>query len=313
MLIPAIAAMVWLAQQPVIRTTVPLVVAPATVTEANGRLVDGLSASDFLLLDNGKPQAIQAEVHHQPISLVVAVQTSAISAAALAKIRKAGSLIEPLIIGQRGAAAIVAYADEVRVVQEFTGNPWKLVDACRGLRAGGAGGRMIDAVAEAVRMLAGRPASARRVILLIGETRDRSSEAALQETVTAAQRENVSIYPVTYSAFLTPFTAKPADAPPAGNGGMNLFAIFREIGRLGQENAAEAFVKYTGGRRLSFLKQRGLEQAISDIGEELHSQYILSFTPAAAAGDEYHPIQVTIKGRPELRVRTRPGYWLAAE
>ena len=36
-------------------------------------------------------------------------------------------------------------------------------------------------------------------------------------------------------------------------------------------NPHEVYTKYTGGREYSFMTQRGLEQAISDIGEEIHS------------------------------------------
>ena len=43
------------------RSTVPLVVAPVTVTDAKGRNVDGLTAEDLLLYDNSVPQAVQMD------------------------------------------------------------------------------------------------------------------------------------------------------------------------------------------------------------------------------------------------------------
>ena len=93
-------------------------------------------------------------------------------------------------------------------------------------------------------------------------------------------------------------------------GNLNLFAVFAEIGRLGKTNGAEALARYTGGRELSFAKQHGLEQVVSDIGAELHSQYLLSFTPSGAVKDEFHRIEVSVKGREELKITTRPGYWI---
>jgi VWFA-related protein len=171
--------------------------------------------------------------------------------------------------------------------------------------------RMIDAVDDAVRLLSTRGQSRRRVLLIIGESRDRGSETKLTEVVTRAQQANVQAYPVTFSAYATAFSAKPGryrtDPTQAG---VNLVAIFSEIARLGKENAAEAFAKFTGGERFSFTRQRGLDDAITRIGEDLHSQYLISFTPGGAGPDEYHAIEVRVKGRPELRVRTRPGYWL---
>ncbi len=298
-------------QETTIKTTVPLVVAPATVTDRAGKYVDGLRAQDFVLYDNRVVQKIDVETVYTPIALVAAVQSSEISAAALAKIRKIGSMIEPLVVGSGGEAAVVTYADEVRTVQEFTGDPWKLVRTFRALECRGAGSRMIDAVTAGVRLLAARPADRRRVLLVVGESRDRSSETSLQDAVTLAQRENVTVYTLTWSAMLTPFTAKPGTAPPAGDGGMNLLAIFTEIARLGAQNAAEVLAGYTGGRHLSFLKQKALETAVARIGEELHSQYLLSFSPALSADEEYHRIQVRVVNRPELVVRSRPGYWMA--
>jgi hypothetical protein len=92
---------------------------------------------------------------------------------------------------------------------------------------------------------------------------------------------------------------------------VDLLGIVREIMRLGKTNAAAAFTGFSGGTHLSFLKQHGLEIAISRIGEELHAQYMLSFTAPAESTSEFHKIEVRVKGRPELTIRTRPGYWLA--
>jgi hypothetical protein len=74
----------------------------------------------------------------------------------------------------------------------------------------------------------------------------------------------------------------------------------------------ETLAQYTGGRHLSFTRLRGLENVISHVGEELHSQYLLSFTPVASEAAGYHSIDVRLKTRPDARVRTRPGYWAAA-
>jgi hypothetical protein len=56
----------------------------------------------------------------------------------------------------------------------------------------------------------------------------------------------VPIYSLTYSAFLTAFTARPGTVPPPGP--FDPIAVFREIGRMGAANAAEAFARFTGSR-----------------------------------------------------------------
>jgi VWFA-related protein len=295
-------------QEPPLSTTVRLVIAPTTVIASDGRYVDGLTEKDFLVCDNGRPQRIQADVTFVPISLVIAVQSNTLAAEALNKVQRIGPMIEPLIIGERGEAAVLSYDDQLSVFQGFTSDAGRLTAALKRIPPSGGRARMIDAAIQAVRMLAARPANRRRVLLLIGETRDRSSRSKLQDAVTLAQEENVTVYTLSYSAFLTPFTAKPGAIPNPG--AFDLLAVFREIARLAKTNAAEAFSKYTGGSHLSFLKQKGLERAVSRIGEELHSQYLLSFTASADSVVEFHSIEVKVKDRPGVVVRTRPAYWL---
>ena len=57
------------------------------------------------------------------------------------------------------------------------------------------------------------------------------------------------------------------------------------------------------------LTKTGLEQSIHDIGEEVHSQYILTFSPLPGQPGLFHKITVQVKGRPDLKVKTREGYW----
>jgi hypothetical protein len=52
-----------------------------------------------------------------------------------------------------------------------------------------------------------------------------------------------------------------------------------------------------------------LEQAIQRVGAEVHRQYLLSFEPKGGEPGRYHAIRVVVKDRPELRVKTREGYW----
>jgi VWFA-related protein len=298
-------------QMPDLRATAHLVVAPTTVTDAAGEYVDGLNDKDFVLYDNGLRRDIRVDVSYFPISLVIAVECNSYSAAALNKTRLIGSMIEPLVTGERGDAAVVAFDGEVRVAAPFSSNFPQVQAVLRGLAPGDDGAKIIDAVAQSIQMLAGRPVRNRKVILLISEAKDRGSKNKLEEVITHAERENVTIYPVTYSAYTTAFTAKAGTVPPPSEARINIIAIMREIARLAKVNTAEAFSTMTGGRRHSFTRQRGLEQAIARLGEELHAQYLLSFAADSRTDAAYHAIKVEVAGRPELAVRTRPGYWMA--
>ena len=302
------AALACFGQDVTFRSTVPLVVAPVTVTGPDGRPMDGLTERDFHLLDNGIPRRIGGEILIEPLALVVAVQTSEASAAALTKIRRIGSMIHPLITGKRGSAAILAFDEEIRLVQEFTSSEDLISGAFQSLRPRGGRGRILDAVDRSVRLLRDGPPRHRRVILLVGEQKDSRSESRIEEVLTEAQRENITIYALTYSPVLTGLTVKSHELPPSS--GMNLLALFSHLAHHGKENAAETLTRYTGGRRIGFVRQNALEDAVSAIGEELHSQYLLSFSPPPETPAGYRAIEVRVPGRPDARVRTRPGYWL---
>ena len=303
------------AQEAVIRTTVPLILVPVTVTNRHGETIDGLTESDFQVLDNGKTVKHSLETTTQPVALVVAVQTSAIAGPALAKVQKIGSMFEPLIVGEGGVAAIITYSDQIRLWQDFTHSTdeftlrMRKIEPDSGSRTAA---RMNDAILAAVKILSDR-SKYRRVLVVIGESRDRGSEAQLEEAVTKAQSANVTIYPVNYSVYKTSFTSRGDERFESGRRVYdtdpgNLLAVFAEIARLGTQNAGDALAKYTGGEKVSFARLSGLERVIEKVGEDLHSQYLLSFQADITEGREYHTITVNVR-RPEAAVRGRPGYW----
>jgi hypothetical protein len=123
------------------------------------------------------------------------------------------------------------------------------------------------------------------------------------------ERQSVTVYSLVYSAYVTPFTTKGSDMPPP-DGGTDLTAIFTEPARLGKKNAALELAEYSGGRKLSFATLRGLEQDLGRTGEELHSQYLLTYTPSSRKPG-FHTIAVKLKDRPDAMIRARPGYWAA--
>jgi hypothetical protein len=96
--------------------------------------------------------------------------------------------------------------------------------------------------------------------------------------------------------------------PDLGPGGL-IYAL-GELVRLRQPDLAELFTATTGGRTLGFLKKNALERAIQLVGEEVHRQYILTFHARGGEPGTYHRIRVAVRDRPELRVKTREGYWM---
>src|SRR5437773_1301812 len=119
------------------RSTVQLVVAPTTVTDSKGRYVDGLTAEDLILYDNNVPQPIQMDWMTFPIDLVVAVQTSANSGAVIDKLGGSGILLTQLLAAEAGETAVISFSDDVRLHQDFTGAPDRVIHALRLLRKEG--------------------------------------------------------------------------------------------------------------------------------------------------------------------------------
>jgi VWFA-related protein len=316
---------------------VNVVIAPTTVLDKSGSYINGLQLEDFTLTDNGKPQRITQDVSFEPMSIVVAIQASANLNDILPKIQRIGLLVGDLIVGQNGEGAVMAFDHRLRVMQEFTSEPAKIQEAMKRINPGSTNSRLIDAVTESVRMLKKRPPDHRRILIMIAEKRDKSSEGKLREALTEAQFANVAIYSIDISslmAHLTGQTLPPRPPPipttaqhfPAGgaptpttvdqlyNTGnfIPLFVeIFKSVKSIFVDDALDVFTRYTGGKEYSFVSQKDLEKVTTALGEELHSQYLLSYTPSNQDEGGFHDIRVTVN-RPNLEVRTRPGYWIAA-
>jgi len=316
------------------KSTVPLVVAPTTVTDSKGQYVGGLTRDDLILYDNNVPQTIQMDWMTYPIDLVVAVQTSEHSGAVIDKLGGSGILFTQLLAADAGETAVISFSDQVQVHQDFTANPDAVAYALRMLRKEGSAARMLDALRQALLILERRPQGRRRIILMIAERRDRSSTAKLVDVMEQVERQNAAVYWLTYSPLMQPFTVKPKTAedlkpeaernkvrkcaicpppddtpvpPDLGPGGY-IYAI-GELMRLRKPDLSSLFTKSTGGRTLNFLKKNALEQAIQLVGDEVHRQYILSFEPKGGEPGKFHAIRVDVKNRPELQAKTRDGYW----
>jgi hypothetical protein len=78
-------------------------------------------------------------------------------------------------------------------------------------------------------------------------------------------------------------------------------------------NPVEVFTKWTGGKEHSFITQTELERSILSIGTELHSEYLITYTPNNKEEGGYHEIAVSVPDQPKAKVRTRPGYWVASK
>jgi len=319
------------------------VVVPTTVLDPDGHgYVTGLKASNFEVYDNDKQQKIDAELIEQPLSVVLAVQANSEVEDFLPKLKRSALLLHGLVTGVDGDVAVLAFDHRMLPLQDFTSDPDKLDDAMQHLRAGSSSAAIIDAVLESDRMLKHHDPQGkrRRVIILLSRDENKGSQAKLQETIRQMQFDNIIVYCIDISKALSAFLKKPdyprpvhggipAEAMPApigggtgpntqtadvtqmdGNALNGVEPILRSIHDLFKKTPAQAFSYFTGGRVYNFASEHGLEKAISDIGSDLNSQYVLSYAPTAETRSEpgFHNIRVVVD-RPGLKIRTRTGYW----
>jgi VWFA-related protein len=331
-----------------LKVQVALVNMPVTVRNAKGDMVNDLDAKDFRITDNGVEQKISHfDLGGDPLSLVILIETSSRIEPLMPGMRKTGILFTQTVMGPEGEAAVVGFNDAVDKLQDFTSDGDAIENVVAHLQTGTSGSKLYDAMAVGVDMLssrmpqptADRPGR-RRVMLVMSETVDAGSEAKLGEVLRKAQLANVTIYSVGLSTTRSELKGKPRDnqpapiappgimtlpAPPgtvqtpAGQDiasasgvdllGLAIWAVEHADNKV-KDHAMDVACVATGGMHLSTYKDRTIEKVIDEIGGELHSQYSISYAPSDSDAIGYHEIKVDVD-RKNLKVRTRPGYYVA--
>ena len=331
-----------------LKVQVALVNTPVTVRDGHGDMVHSLEARDFHITDNGVAQQISHfDLGGDPLSMVILLQTSSRIEPLLPQVRKTGILFTQTVMGSTGEAAVVGFNDSVDKLRDFTTNGDLIENTIAHLGEGTSGSKLYDAMAVAVEMLSGRPQATadkpgrRRVLMILSEATDVGSEAKLGEVLRQAQLNNVTIYSVGLSTTRAQLQAKPKDTRPKitppgtfplppqpgipqtptseenryGNIDLMALAVWavQHVHDQVKDHALEVAATATGGSHLSTFKDRSIEKAIDEIGGELHSQYTISYTPTGSDAAGYHEIKVNVLGNDakNLKVRARPGYFLA--
>jgi VWFA-related protein len=262
----------------------------------------------------------------------------------LPQIRKSGILVTQTVMGSNGEAAVIGFNDAVDKLQEFTTNQDRIESTFTHLQAGTSGSKLYDAMAVGVEMLSGQPQPSvdkpgrRRVLLILSEATDVGSGTRFGEVLRQAQLSNITVYSVGLSTTRAemeapsrdttphptppgtfgapPFPGTPAglesDSARYGSGDLTQVIIWavQHVKDKMTANPLEAATAGTGGVHLPTYKDRSIENAIDGIGGELHSQYSLSYAPTGTNEMGYHEIKVSV-AKSGLRVRARPGYYLA--
>ena len=266
-------------QVPMFRSGTDIVPLYVTVTDRNGRLVANLIQEDFEIYDNEVQQEIVVFRNDvQPISVVVMLDTSASMTGKL-KLLMAGAeqFLIRMLPGDQGRVG--AFNDKVELSPEFTGDRDRLVTELGTLDFGNPT-RLYDAIAASLDAL--REIEGRRVILVFTDGDDTSSNANSNDVLDRAVAEEVMIYAIGLRA--------------------EYFNGARMV-RSRPDRNLRKYAQETGGGYFELRNDDALGSTFTRVAQELHSQYVIGFTPTALDG-EPHTLEVRLRN-PGLTARAR--------
>jgi Ca-activated chloride channel family protein len=267
-----------------------LVVANLIVTDASGHYAHGLNAKDFTVLEDGAPQSINSFLAEEaPFAAAILIDMSGSMGYKFGLVRAAAaSFVDH--IRDNDQVAVYGFNNKVKLFQDFS----DLRDISEYVWDAKAedNTRLYDCANEAVAALEKR-AEKRKAILLISDGCDTtSSKATFNSVMKKALASGITIYSVDLIE----------DSARMG-GGSDVLEL-----RRGQSEMKE-FASQTGGRYVHSAQGDKLEEAFTDIVEELRNQYTITYYPSNQKRDgHWRLLQVNV-ARPGLATRTRKGYW----
>lgn len=270
-------------QQPTFKSGTRTVPIYATVVDSGGRLVPELEERDFEIYDNGRKQAITIfDNKTVPFSAALALDTSASMTLNIELVQDAAvQFVIRMLPEDRGVVGF--FNSKVQFSPGLTDDRDSLVRHIRNNMQVGNETRLWDAVNGSMDQLV--DATGRRVVVALtdgGDWGSRMSEGAVLER---AQREDVMIYAIGIESYYhngMEWTLTRPGAP---------------FKRLASE---------TGGGYFELKKSAELNSTFTRVIQELHSQYVLGFSPQVLDG-KTHRIEVRLV-TPGLKARARASY-----
>jgi Ca-activated chloride channel family protein len=269
-----------------------LVNVAVTVEDARGRPIDGLTARDFVVAEDGRRQKIamcarMGEGANRSTSLDVALLVDT-SDSMLATLRRSQDAAVRFLTNLPNAQEIiVVFFDQTQRVEHFDReHPEALFERIRTLPEGG-NTALRDAIVFSLRALS--RSNGRSALVLLTDGIDTVSATEPVALGKAVQSHAVTIYPVAYPA-------------PPGGAGPDPQEALRELGWLAQ---------VTGGRLFKLPNEAALPGVLDEIVADLRAQYVLGFAPdTKGPSGRLRRISVKVSGRGKVVVRHRVGYRL---
>jgi len=265
------------------RSGVDLVVVAATVLDSDGRLVPGLTQSDFRVFDDGAEQRIlQFNAERVPVSLGLAVDVSdSMIGVRMAAAREA---IDRFVLSllDEGDEAFLMVFNHAPTVKTPWARPRSLSGRLDRVTPSGSTA-IFDAVVKGAAMFETRRFQ-RCGLVVISDGNDTASDASLQDTLRRVNQTDAFVYAIALDA-------------PGG----------AAINRPFSPDALNDIAGQTGGYTEVIHDPSELTAAAERIANELNHQYTLAYAPPRAPDGQYHGVRVRVND-PRLTVRSRRGY-----
>ena len=321
-------------QAPTISVDVKMVSMLATVRDKHGLLVRNLTKDDFMLDQDGHPQAISyfAQDSNLPLSLGLLVDTSLSQRRVLDQERNAShAFLDHALREDKDKAFVIQFDYEVDLLQDLTSSRQKLEVSLEHLGApefaqtgagddssgghgshGRGGGTLLyDAVYLASDELM-RKQQGRKALVVLSDGVDRGSKESLQSCIETAQRADTLVYSILFAdkdeeyGNHGGYGGGHMGGGGTGGGGHRHYP---QESRPDGKKVLRQISSETGGRFIEVSKKQTNDQIYAAIDDELRSQYSLGYTPDKVdAASGYHKIHLTVKQK-DLVVQTREGYY----
>lgn len=278
----------WLtAQTPAFKTSVATVPLYVTVTDEEGRLVPGLTRQDFEVYDNDEKQELtlfRSDV--TPFTATIMLDTS-LSMALLTERLKAAAEQFVIRMLPDDVARVGYFNDKIEFTNEFTNDRDALIQSLERVDFGNPT-RLWDAVDLCLDAL--EPLGERRVVVVFSDGGDTDSRRSRGDVLERTRDTGIIVYAIGLESEL---------------------AVDGRRFRTSPDGGLRDLAEESGGGFFHLEKSDELGSAFTRVVQELHTQYVLGFTPQAF-DDELHELEVKLKRR-GLQARTRRSYVASAQ
>jgi len=282
------SALVAAAQQPTFRAGTQVVSLFVTVQDLQRRLVPDLTQDEFQVFDNDKPQPVvyfDNSVH--PISVVVMLDTSGSMTLTIDLLKQAAEQFVIRLLPE-DKARVGAFNDKIQINAKWSNDRDQLVTDIKDLDYGN-GTRLWDAVGTALDEL--KAIEGRRVIVVFTDGDDTESKSMnLGRVIERARNDEVMIYAIGLESEYFNGQSHVRSKPDSG------------LRKVADE---------TGGGYFELKKTSDLAPTFTKVAQELHSQYVIGFTPTLL-DNRVHKLAVKMK-QPGMTARARRSYVAAGD